>query len=278
MALSRDATNTLEAAQQQEFQVVNTSVVYAGGLLQLNSSLDATAASRGRIAAWNDEDEAIPIGWAINGITGDTAASPIVQGRVSLESGVLKGVTVAGATGVSSVGLPVYASDDNTFTTTRPTLGIAVGFVSRWITGTTADIYRFSTEVMYVLQLAGAGQQLWNLGVSSPRSSSGNLLTGIQAPHHARILDVYTIVGGALTGAGGSSTVNLEIGGTNLTGGVVTITTAAGAVGTKATDTAITGANVVSEGDLIDVELAVGVGFTGGFINVYAEVEEIPGL
>lgn len=278
MALSRDATNTNRPTQKSEFQVVNAEVIYGGSLMQLNGPLDGTAASRGRADVYNDENDAIAIGWALEGATGDTAANPIVSVGVGKDARILERVTIAGATGVSSVGSPVYATDDNTFTLTRPTLGDPIGFVARWHTGTTADLFGFSVEGQYIKGLAGGNQEMWLLGIIAPLSSAGNLLTGIEATGHARITRIYTIVAQALTGAGGSSTINAEIGGTNITGGVVTLTTAAGAAGTKAAGTAITAANVVHEGDLIDIEMALGVGFTGGLVNVYAEVERLPGL
>lgn len=277
MALSRDATNVLESGIQREFEIVNAEVTFAGSFMQLNSHNDPTAAARGRVDVWNDENDAIPLGWSLAGATGNTTA-PAVRNRIGLDPRVTNAVAVTGTGAVSSVGRAVYMTDDNSFTITRPTLGHAIGFVARWITGTTCDVFCFSSEAMYVLGLAGAGTYIWNLGVVGPLSSAGNLATGIQAPHHAQILDFYGIVGRAFTGAGGSSTLNLEIGGTNVTGGVITVTTATGTNGAKLTDTAITAANIVHEGDLIDVEMALGVGFTNGLLNLFAEVETLPGL
>ena len=78
------------------------------------------------------------------------------------------------------------------------------------------------------------------------------------------------------SGGGGTVDYNLEIGGTNVTGGVVTI--ADGDVqGDKKSGTAITGAAVFHEGDLIDVEAVVGTANTGGRFDLFAKVIRKPG-
>lgn len=48
---------------------------------------------------------------------------------------------VTGVTGVGNVGDAVYASDDDTFTTTSSSAHEQIGKIVRWITGTTCAVY-----------------------------------------------------------------------------------------------------------------------------------------
>lgn len=74
---------------------------------------------------------------------------------------------------------------------------------------------------------------------------------------------VTTIVG---AGAGGSQIFNLEIGSTNVTGGVVTVDLAStNTIGEISTGTAVTAANVGIASDTISIEMAAGgTAFTSG--------------
>jgi len=108
------------------------------------------------------------------------------------------------------------------------------------------------------------------------------MLTGIEAPHHGRITRVYGIVSRAATDADVDIDINLEIDGTNLTGGVIEYLFS-DAIGTKKAGTAITddGLNAFHEGSLIDVEAVVNTAGTAtdvGQMAIYAEVQTDFGL
>jgi len=82
-----------------------------------------------------------------------------------------------------------------------------------------------------------------------------------------------------LVGAGADLDVNLEVDGTNLTGGVIEWVLA-DSNGDKKAGTAVTddGANLFHQGDLIDVEVAMNTASTAGLMGIYAEVLAQPGL
>ncbi len=82
--------------------------------------------------------------------TGDTAG--VEEVSIDVSGVVLRGITVAG-TSATSVGFPVYASDENTFSITQTPGGNAVGLITRHITGTTVDVQLFS----FGQYMAGAG-------------------------------------------------------------------------------------------------------------------------
>ena len=72
----------------------------------------------------------IPLGLtahAPQGLTGDTAAVPIVRSNVRLSGGILDRVVVTGVAAITDLGKLVYASDDDVLTLTRPTRGLPLG-------------------------------------------------------------------------------------------------------------------------------------------------------
>lgn len=283
MALSANGQAVIRGGQTLgQAEAVNAAEIYNQGFLMLGSRDHGSAAVIGRARAWNDEVGAIPFGFSTARTTGNTSASPIVKAEVDLQARVHTNVAVTGLTGdVTDTGRVVYATDDNTFTLTRPTLGHPIGIVSRWISATNADVYFFSFGELCVLGMSGAGKPgLWLLGTVTAGAATGNVATGIVATCHGRILQVYGIVVVEPTDADVVQTINLEIGGTNVTGGVVTFQFDS-AVGAKLAGTAVTAANIIHEGDLIDIETVATVAGTTadpGLVNIYADVLVEPGL
>ena len=148
--------------------------------------------------------------------------------------------------------------------------------------GTVVDVLFLGFEDMWLHSLAGAGQYMWHMGTIAPAiTASGNLLTGIEAPHHGIINSIYAICVRGPTDANVDIDANLEIDGTDLTGGLIELLFS-DVTGDKKAGTAITadGTNIMHEGDLIDVEGLVNAAGTltdVGLYNLYAEVEPLPG-
>lgn len=97
-------------------------------------------------------------------------------------------------------------------------------------------------------------------------TSAIDLLTGYTPGFRFKILGLAFVTTVAGTGSGASQVFNLEIGSTNVTGGVLTLTLASqAAIGTVTAATAITAANTGSASDTISLEMAAGgTVFTGG--------------
>lgn len=96
-------------------------------------------------------------------------------------------------------------------------------------------------------------------------AGAGDVVTNVPLQGRGAITQVLflTTVPGA--GAAAARALNLEIGSTNLTGGVLSLTLAAtDTVGEVVSGTAITGNNVFNDGDTLSVEVAAGTVFTGG--------------
>ena len=106
---------------------------------------------------------------------------------------------------------------------------------------------------------------------------TGNIRTSVPMEYHGEIVAVYAQITAAPAGSGGSVLLNVELDGTNLTGGVVTIATG-DAMGDNKAGTAVTASTAVfHRGTLLDVEAASPTTFTGGSFDLYARVIRKPG-
>lgn len=124
-------------------------------------------------------------------------------------------------------------------------------------TASTAGIYQMVFPVGDMSIATGAG-----FGATT----AGDVVTGI-APGHRFKLIALDFVTGSLVGAGASASApcNLEIGSTNVTGGVCTVTLAStNTIGEVTNGTAITALNQGLATDVFSVEKATSVVFTAG--------------
>lgn len=124
-------------------------------------------------------------------------------------------------------------------------------------TGTAADTLAAGVGVMTVaiaIQLAAM------------TTSAADLITNYTPGFKFKLLSADFVTTTLGAGAGATQTLNLEIGTTNVTGGVVNPTLAStDTLGEITAGTAITGANTGSAADTISVEVAAGgTVFTGG--------------
>jgi len=118
-------------------------------------------------------------------------------------------------------------------------------------------------------------QTLANLG-----TSAADVVSGLTLGHKFKILAIAFRTGTAGTGSGASQVLNLEIGSTNVTGGVLTLTLAnqQTTYGQVVAGTAITGNNVGSETDTISIELAAsGTAFSAGAGDIILTIQNLEG-
>ena len=258
-------------------EIVDATQLYGGQLLQLRHWSHATAAQRGRLLGWDDEDFAMPAGLTTKKVLGATTTKvemPMDSGRT-----IIRKATVTGASSQADVGKYVYSADDDptTFTLTRSAPDMALGVIVRWRTSTTCDVLLLGFVDQYIRSGAGMRETI-NLGLASGIfSSGGNAQTGIKMSRHGKIVEVFGCVIERLAGSGDDLDINLEIDGTNVTGGVVEWLRA-DAIGAKKSGTSVTAANEFHEGDLIDIEVAVNNAGTAGLMQVWGVVEWLPGV
>lgn len=277
MALSSSGNMpTVRGADGLAGEVGNAVQVYSGGFIGIRGPDHAT--TQGYLVPYNDEAGMIFAGGAAETTTlGDTTASPPPETRTNVGDKVICRATVTGVASRGDILKPVYATDDNTLTLTRPTTGEVVGVVVDWHTGTTCDVMFLSLDAR--VSAATTTDLLFLGAIDFASTADGDLRTGIVAPYHGEIIEIFAMVSIPLVGSGGTTAINLEIDGTNVTGGTLVMSTAAGGtLGTKLTATAITAANVIREGSAIDVEATLTAGTrTSGAIELFAKVQRRPG-
>lgn len=239
-------------------------------------AIDTTGYGR----SWTGAAGEIPMGRISGGELygtglGDTSAANPPQLTFNMDPELRKDVAVTGASAVTDNGAPVYQSNDNTLTLTRPTRGRPAGFVATWKTGTTCDVVLFGPLLDARRHM---GVQLLHLGGFSAVAAHLGTGDGIQFayPGRIRVLSFYGIVCKTLAG-GTSIVITLKFGTTALTGGVLSFG-ATDAAGTKVDSTAITALNVGSESDVLVGSIAVTGSYTAGAFNLFALVETLAGV
>lgn len=105
------------------------------------------------------------------------------------------------------------------------------------------------------------------------QTTAASVATGIagvaRAPFRGKIVEIGTMLGSVISSA--DATCTTSIAGSNITGGVLTITQSSSAIGDL--DNAVpTGANICNEGDLIKW-LFSGSGTAGGHVYCYAVIQ-----
>lgn len=257
------------------------------------NGLAAAAANTGEIEFADDADHLIPCGLVIQPSDGNNdhlTGSSTYKWKAVCRGGIIVRWAVTGAASVADNGKLVYATDGQTLTLTQPATGLPSGFVVHWISSTTCDVYLFSYSESIKMQSSGQGTKAIKVFGTFPTNA-------IQGTNAATLwtetaLDHYSITSlhaqcVAFDNAviAGSQTLNIDIGGTNTTGGVLTLAytncDAYGDMGTAIDATAITAANEVHQGDVVKLELAgSGTGFTAdaaAAFLIYAIIQKLPG-
>lgn len=209
-------------------------------------------------------------------LKGDTGLSPVPEATVYIGEFIQEKIAVTGVAAITDVGKVVFLNDDdNTLTLTRPTRGSVYGIISRWYSSTTCDILVFSQATRD--SAAGQTDLLYLGSFDCDTITAADIRTGIPMPFRGKIIDVFAMIDIAPTGGGGTALINLEIDGTNVTGGVVTVATG-DAKAAKKSGTSVTGNNTFNEGSLLDVEASTVTDMTAGRFDLFAKVERLVGI
>lgn len=156
---------------------------------------------------------------------------------------------------ITDVGRPVYASDDNTFALAG--IGTKVGYVHRYVSSGVA-VVAFDAD-------AQEGTYVIALPIVLATVADGDVLTTFTPGHAGRIKKIDFAVTNEVTTAAKLTTLNAEIGTTNLTGGTVALTSAnCATLGAVVAGAAITGAAGFSATDTISIEAASTTAFVEG--------------
>tara|TARA_Y100000310_G_scaffold334113_1_gene413080 strand:- start:6406 stop:6849 length:444 start_codon:yes stop_codon:yes gene_type:complete len=137
MALSADVFYETTVTDVNAFPLTNAVTCYAGSLIGLDDST-------GYAVLWADTANYIFAGIALKEATGDTSASPVVNVNVNCGGMILKKVSVTGVSAITNVGDKVYATDDNTLTTSATSNVQEIGIICDWYSSTTCDVQLYS--------------------------------------------------------------------------------------------------------------------------------------
>lgn len=118
--LATDTPRDMEIGDRNEFPVIASDIIYEGAAVGL-------VAASGHARPLTSVDKFV--GFAEKKADNSSGAAAAINVRVYRKGAVKLAVT--GAV-ITDVGLPVYASDDNTFTFVK-TSGVFIGFVRRWV-------------------------------------------------------------------------------------------------------------------------------------------------
>lgn len=215
----------------------------------------------------------------------DAGEGSSVLGVVQTAPGVLSNnATVKGAnepgtvriqmSGACALGAKIYVAADGKGTSTPN--GAAVLMALEAAAGADSIIEaRWLTQAE--IGLSGARDTLFVGELDFATSANGDQRTGFLMPFACRIIKFFGMVKEVNVGSGGTILLNLEIAGTNVTGGVLTWSTAeANVLGERLDATAITGTNTAAAGDALDIEGASAGGTrTSGLLELFIEVERL---
>ncbi|RLD10054.1 MAG: hypothetical protein DRI56_03260 [Chloroflexota bacterium] len=287
--------NYVVDANRQDIVIKNAEPLVPFGLAALNRSL-------GKVEFAEVADDLIPAGLVLgasdgdntNHLTGDSSGtySATCRGGLLLGGGRYGGVSVTGASAITDAGKFVWATDGQTLTLTRQA-GSPVGIVLKWISGTYCHVYLFSLVESILVSALSAAPSVYS--VKSFGTFPTNALQGTSAVtlwtetayEHYKFVSLHALpVAWDNAAVAGDQDLNLDIGGTDTTGGVLTLayTDCDGAadMGTEIDATAITANNEVHVGDTVKLEMASGgTGFTADVaaaFHIYAVIERLPGV
>lgn len=283
-ATTADTPNESPDPDGISLQIADAVTVYKGRFAGIRGPTHGT--TQGYLDSYDDEPGQVFGGLieSAGGLSeklGATSASPVPEAGVKIYPRILRRVTVTGAASRADILKPIYVTDNQTMTLTRPSDDAEVcGSIIEWHTSTTCDVLCYGLVSQLVLGMAGGNVQEVNFGsYDNADLVTGNVRTAQVMRFHGKILSVHAYVDKAFTGSGGTAALNLEIGGTDVTGGVVTVSTSAsGTIGAIMAGTAVTAANVFHEGDTVDVEVSTTGGTqTAGRCTLVAVCERLPG-
>jgi len=256
MALSANIIRSFGWGNITQYPVLASATIYEGSAVGLSSGY-ARALTAGDIF----------LGFACGKVVETTAVNGGAVVRV-FKAGIVD-LTIA-SVAVTDVGKYVYASDDGTFTLTQGA-NTYIGRVEKYVAANTASV-TFEGVPQGSPSNKIYGTLTFPVTLASV-AATGDVVTNF-TPGFAGTIEKFHYVTAVLSSTTAAVAFNLEIGATNTTGGVISLThTNAGAVGAVVASTDITALNVFNATDTISVEATTSTVFTegsGSFVITYS--------
>lgn len=261
----------LSAAQQikskgpintQAYPVKASQTVYGGGLVMLDTTGYAVAAATGSTSNR-------VVGVARESVT--DAGSGTDKVEVMEGQFLLTGATLAQA----DVGRPCYVVDDDSIDETPGIGTIPAGIIREYVSATQAWV-----EVSPIASAAYEPVIQWHhiQSILCATIADGDLVTTWTPGFVGELLGFTAQVSAAVSTASKASTLNLEIGTTNCTGGALALTSAnLATLGARVNATAFTAGTIFGQADTISVEAASTTTFIEGSIDLFIKARQFVG-
>lgn len=254
---------TAPRARTRSYVVASGTTVYANSLVGLNTS--------GLLVPWADTAGFKWLGLALKKVTGSSA---LERCEVDVSGAYLNNVDVAGVTARTDLdSVRVYCADDN-YATLSTTPTAVVGAIGRLVDfRSTSDMdIRLVTPEEYELGVSKVSTFSFHIPLAAI-SGAGDVVTGFVPGFAGRILSIQAVNSVVVTTGSKAVSLNAEIDGTNVTGGVVALTSANQTpLGARVAGSAITAANAFTATSAIDIEAASVTAFAEGAVTLYLTV------
>lgn len=254
--------------------VTNAVTVYPQGGVGITTA--------GRLSPWADTAGLLWRGICMGGTTrnssanaggkvlGDTSATPPYEADVDESGRRLLAVPVAGASAQTNVDDLVFCPTDNLYTDLSLTATVNVGpigRIKRLNSATSFDVELF-TPNEYLAQLNRIVTVSFHIPLATV--ANGDIVTGFVPGFAGRILSLQTVNSVVVTTGAKAASLNAEIDGTNVTGGVVALTSANQTpLGARVAGSAVTAANHFTATSAIDIEASSVTTFVEGAVTLY---------
>jgi predicted RecA/RadA family phage recombinase len=247
MALTANIVRPFGWGNVTQYPVLASQTIYEGSAVGLSSGY-ARALAAGDIF----------LGFAAGKVVEATAANGGAVVQV-FRAGIVD-VTIT-SVAVTDVGKAVYASDDGTFTLTQGS-NTYIGRVEKYVTTNTASV------VFEGVPQGGPTNKIYGtfvFPVTNSTIADADIVTSFTPGFAGRIEKFAYVCHTPNVDAEKASTLNLEIGTVDVTGGVLALTSAKlTPLGKVSASTDITAKNVFTATDTISIEAASTVAFTAG--------------
>jgi len=240
---SQDGQLTLGLGDMNDIPVISSEIIY-----KTSAVGSVLASGHARPLTTSDRFE----GFCIEKADNSTGSAADINCRIQ-RKGQIK-LSVTGAV-ITDIGRPVYASDDNTFALAG--IGVYIGRVTRFI----------SAGVCMVSFDADRGEEIVTVAFSLLLAgiSDGDVITTFTPGFNGRVKSMDFITSAPVTTGSKLSTLNAEIGTTDITGGEVALTSAACTpLGAIVAGAAITAGAGFDRNDTISIEASSTTTFIEG--------------
>lgn len=227
--------------------------------------------STGLVVLWDGTSGDKWLGPSVSQREADETLTPGKMVEVDERGVILKRVAVAGASAITDVGDLVYASDDDLEGSLTKTASVSVGAIGRivrWYSSTTCDVRLFTPEEY---DFREGRRVFWDTHFLAGTFADGDIITTWTPGFAGRIVDIDAICTAAVTTGSKAADINLEIGTTDLTGGLLELS-GTYSLGAVVAGTAITAGNHFGASDTISMKASSVTTFAEGSFTIRVHV------